>query len=528
MRKWTNQDFESLLILLFCLVLVSSLVLIFTFSPGIIYYDVYDYCEGLPLAEATIQAKSLIHPNYIYYYILPLGPNVLIAPFILLFGYTMFANQAGMIVYLCMYLGVLYKLAKALYEDKKSRLLFCIVLSLFVYTYIGDNLLHHLLAYGIGFVCFLGELACVIEIRRQQNVRKNTILLAILAFWSSANGISPAALSGFSILAGLLFTGIRNGKWNTKENLYVLKTMFPAMLIGFVLYIYLNNTAMTMNYTNLSRFILDKANTVVYRIFNYMPADYLKLFYYDPVKVPLFSLSGFLCMIRLCFALAVPVFPVWIFRKYSVKTTMDDDRSLIFWSCGMVILVCLAQYILMTSSVLRFLFNGVLGMFLICAVLFTDHQEKIPAGIPVLAALIVLMTVKMFVVTYPYGLTVKKQYEDLNDLLDQENLPFGYCFAQNPRPLEILSQHKNKIYPIYYDEGKERFKVSYDRTYTWDQKKPEGIDRFYIAFDPAKPEDQFYAKFGQDLLDSCREKITFNNLTLLIYDMEDWDRVMSE
>lgn len=527
MRKWTNQNFESLLILLFCLVLVSSLVLIFTFSPGIIYYDVYDYCEGLPLAEATIQAKSLIHPDYIYYYILPLGPNVLIAPFILLFGYTMLANQAGMIVYLCMYLAVMYKLAKALYEDRKSHLLFCIVLSLFVYTYIGDNLLHHLLAYGIGFVCFLGELACVIEIRRQQNVRKNTILLIILAFWSSANGISPAALSGLPILAAILLPGLLNGKLYTKEDLPVLKSMIPAMIIGLALYTYLNSTAMTMNeYVN--HFILDDAYAVTSRLFINTLADYLKLFYFNPDDVPLFSLSGFLCMIRLCFAMVVLVLPVWIFRKYSVRTTMDDDRALIFRSCGMVWLVCLAQYLLMTSSVFRFLFNGALGLFLMCAVLFADHREKVPAGIPLMAMLIVLMTVKMFVITYPYGLTVKKQYEDLNDLLDRENLPVGYCFAQNPRPVEILSQHRNKVYPLYYDENTEKYKVSYDRTYTWDQKKPEGIDRFYIAYDPNKPEDKYFAKFGLDLLDSCREKITFNNLTLLIYDIEDWDRVLSE
>ena len=527
MRKWINHNSESLLILLFFLVLFSSLILIFTFSPGIMYYDVYDYCEGLPLADATIRSRSLIHPDYIYYYTLPLGPNVLMAPFILLFGYTMRANQAGMIVYLCMYLGVMYKLSRALYEDRKSRILFCTVLSLFVYTYIGDNLLHHLLAYGIGFVCFLGELACVIEIRRQQNIRWNTILLVILSFWSSANGISPAALSGLSILAAFLLPGILNGKWHTKENLQILKIMIPSTIAGLGLYLYLNSTARTMNeYVN--HFILDDAYAVVFRLFINTLSDYLKLFYYDPADIPLFSLSGLLHMIRLCFAITVLVLPVWISRKYSVKTTMGEDRALIFMSCGMVWLVCLAQYLLMTSSIFRFLFNGVLGLFLICAVLFTDYREKIPAGIPVLAALIVLMTVKTIVVTYPNGLTVLKRYEDLNELLNRENLPVGYCFSQNPRPVEILSQHKNNVYPLYFDENTEKFKVSYDRTYTWNQHKPEGIDRFYIAFDATKPIDKYYSGLGQILLDSCREKIVFNNLTLLIYDIEDWESVLSE
>ena len=527
MNRRIKLDSESILILLFFLILISSLVLIFTFSPGIISYDVYDYLEGLPLAEATIRSRSLINPEYVYYYILPLGPNVLMTPFVLLFGYTILANQAGMIVFLGIYLAVVYKLSKALYEERKNRLLFCIVLSLFVYTYIGDNLLHHLLAYGIGFVCLLGELACVIEIRRQQNVRKNTILLVILAFWSSANGISPAALSGLPILAAIILPGILNGKWNTKENLYIFKTMIPATVIGLALYTYLNSTAITMN-EFVNHFILDNSYAVAYRLFINTFAEYLRLFYYDPEEIPLFSLSGILHMIRLFFALAVLALPVWFCRRNSAEIKADPDRSLIFLSCGMVMLVCMAQYLLMTSSVFRFLFNGVLGLFLMCAVLFTDHRDRIPAGMPLLAVLIVLMTIKTIVITYPNGLKVKKQYEDLNELLDRENLPVGYCFAQNPRPVEIFSRHKNQVYPIYYEENLGRYRVSYDRTYTWEQRKPEGIDRFYVVFDPTKELDRYFAEFGQDLLDLHTEEITFNHLTLYIYDMEDWDRVLSE
>ena len=167
-------------------------------------------------------------------------------------------------------------------------------------------------------------------------------------------------------------------------------------------------------------------------------------------------------------------------------------------------------------------------MFLVCAMLFTDYRKKISAGIPLLAVLIVMMTIKTIVITYPYGLTIKKQYEKLNEWLNQENLPCGYCFSQNQRPVEIFSQHKNSIYPIHYDEDTGYYKVASDRTYTWNQHKPEGIDRFYIVVDPTKDVDQMNLEHSQPFLDTCREKVKFYDLTFYIFNIEDWNNVLLE
>ena len=132
---------------MFFLVVISSVFCVFTYTRGINPYDTWDFSEGVFWAEATIKAKSIINPEYSYYYFLPFGSNLIMIPFVLLYGTTLLANQLGMLPYLAILIFVLYKLSSILYKDSIHRILFITVSMMFAYTYAGDNTLHHLLNY---------------------------------------------------------------------------------------------------------------------------------------------------------------------------------------------------------------------------------------------------------------------------------------------------------------------------------------------------------------------------------------------
>ena len=218
----------NLPLILFCLVILSGVLCIFTFSTGINLYDLHDYIEGVFWADATLRSGSVINPDYVYYYIVPFGSNLIMAPFVAIFGVSFIANQLGMLVYYLIYLAVLFRLSRILFEENQRRLIFCAVTSLFIFTYIGDNLLHHLLCYGIGFVCFLGELSCLIDLHRKKHSIRNLLLLAFFCLWSSSNGLVTAALSSFPVIFSLLLSGYKFKRIFSREKkkIYLILIQF--------------------------------------------------------------------------------------------------------------------------------------------------------------------------------------------------------------------------------------------------------------------------------------------------------------
>ena len=345
------------------MILISGFVCIFIFSTGILSYDLYDYIEGVFFSEATLKSSSLINPEYIYFYVIPFASNIIMAPFVKLFGTTMLANQMGMIVFYLIYIGTSFKLSSALFpEDKKSKLLFMSVLSMFIYTYVGDNLLHHILMYGIGFVCFIGELSCVIEIGRNNKVEKNTVLLIFLCLWSAANGFS-AALSNIPLIIAIVIVKLNRKSLNKKENKLLLITILMVTVIGLLLFLYMNSIAISLDKYKI-RLSLDTNEKLVENLVKDLPKDYLKLFYYIPENDPVFSARGMFMLIKLFSAFAVIALPLAIGRieKKKGNTAYNENECILYLSNIIIIVVCLLEYALVVTSVLRYLFNAALSM----------------------------------------------------------------------------------------------------------------------------------------------------------------------
>lgn len=177
---------------------------IFIFSYEMDSADVYDFLEDIVWAKATLDSKSLISNSFYYPYLIPFGPNILMSIFVSIFGPSLFANQCGMITYLIVYfLSILY-LSNSIFDDKLKRNYFISISTLFVFTYAGENLFHHILYYGIALVCLLGELGAVINIVKGKNITTNFIILGICCFFGSVNSSSVAVLSNLVVIIGIV------------------------------------------------------------------------------------------------------------------------------------------------------------------------------------------------------------------------------------------------------------------------------------------------------------------------------------
>ena len=523
-KKLVNKTMSLLPYLIFILIIVDAITVIFSFSAGINYYDVYDYIEDVTWAEASIKANAIVNKEYIYYYLLPFGPNLIMYPFVKFFGFTFLANQMGMIVYLAIYIMVIWRLSTCLYDKLPEKLIFCSLASFFIFTYIGDNLFHHILIYGIGFVCFVGELACIIQINNNNKKPFNYFLLIIFSLWSASNGIAGTALSSFPILLSLLFVGYKDYMNKKEINISPFVVIMLPSIIGLSVFNYFNSTVLTLHQDE-NRMILDSAASLVKRINNTLLFDYLQIFYYHPDQESLFSAGGIWELVKLGFSLLVLIIP--FFKKIKIEegihsNKQNKDSQIIYCACVIVMAVSLAQYLLVTSSVQRYLFNGILSLFMIDSLIIVNYYKSGKSHcIPLLLLLVLsLFTFKTLFYTYPAGLTVKEKYEKVESILKENNMNYGYVLDRRWKIVELISKGKNRNTPIFYDKAKHKYYVRNDRAYLSERLKPEAIDHFYIISDQESKD-----KWEIELLEKAIKKTRYEEYMIYVFDIEAWDEM---
>lgn len=530
MKKTVSLSKNNYLpLFLFLLTVISGLFIIFSFSIGLNGYDAYDYAEGVFWAEATLKSHSLVNPDYVYYYLVPLGSNVIMAPFVYLFGTSYIANQLGMIVFFVLYIALVYRLASLLYQKTHHRLLFCTITSLFIFTYAGDNLLHHLLSYGIGLLCFLGELCCLIEIRDSKKTLP-FVLLVVLAFWASANGIASVALSGVPVFLAMLVLSYQKGTLFKKNTIITFCLFVFATLAGLAFYKYCDSIATTLNMYN-DRFMLAEPDDLATHFTHDLIVDYLRVFLYNPKDTYLFSFTGLFGLAKLGFAfisIAAPV-ALWIKRRKSptIETNGNENVSLVLWSCLLLMLVCVGQYVIFFKNSHRYLINLLIALFMITAIFYIDFEEKNNdlLGKIILVLLVLLFGFKSVSGVSPHGKGSKANLDNINNILQENGLTYGYATYRHFKCLELISNGRIRNSVISYNEEAGRFYVDFDRIYREELQKPDGIDRFYILkfgeFEEEFPGDVFLEK-------TCTNRIESGEDTICIYPIEDWDKILTE
>jgi hypothetical protein len=530
MKKITNfiENNSLFPLALFLLIVISGFFIIFTYSAGINVYDPYDYAEGVFWAEATLKSRSLVNPNYVYYYLVPLGSNVIMAPFVRLFGVSYLANQLGMAVFFVLYIVLICRLACLLYQKPYLRFLFCTITSLYVFTYAGDNLLHHLLSYGIGLLCFLGEICCVIDIRNGKRVLP-FILLIIPVFWASANGIASVALSSAPVFLALLIDSYLRKSLQDKNTIKASCLFAVVTLAGLAFYRYCDSLAISQDMYKY-RFLLADSDSLVSHIIHDCFADYLRLFLYKPANALVFSAHGIYGLIKLSFAVASVVFPILLWKTNKKDSggeiCKDEKFSLTMLACVLLILVCSGQYILFDTTTNRYFINLVIALFIILAILFIEFGEKHSTvlGMVILVFYVSMFTFRSVSNISPFGKESKANLENICNALKENDLTYGYATYRHHKCIDLISNGSIRNTVIAYDEDTGRYYVEYDRIFEGEQYKPEGIDRFYIIkageFDEETPGDPF-------LEETCTDRIDTGNSTICIYPIEDWDKILT-
>lgn len=519
-KNKNTKEIVSFFVLI--IVIFSGVVSIFTYGLGINSFDANDFFDGEIWAIETLKSGKIVNPSFYYPYIIPFGANILLLPFVKMFGIGMLANQLGMLVFYIIYLFAITSLAKSLFDDFNYRCVFITISSLFVYMYAGENILHHILYYGLAYVCSVGALSCVINIINSKNKVMNYVGLIVWCLWSSSNGIATVALTNCALLGTVgIYILIKNKNLKSvfeKNNFILLLTITVTTIFGYVLYIFVTRNALDLGGVS-SRFSFVDLNSMIKNITTYLMNDYFRCFYAPLDEISLTSFNGLVVIAGFIFGL-ITLFSFIVLTIINIKK-YNDSYLLILLNSMFIMLVCMGEYIL-TSSNERYLFNIILFSFILCSInIVLAFKNKILSKLVIIGyvCLICAFSIKNIYLFFRNWNIYNNQLKVV-ETLEDNNLEYG--LAKNPFIYNIISKGQIKCLSINeVSMGKVINNTDFD---FYKNGCPKGTKEFFMLF----PKSRYNVLLvgHEDFLNNAKNTIVVKDeYYIIIFDIEYWNQI---
>lgn len=521
--KNTLSEKENLIAFFFLLIsLIGCLITINTYGIGIHNFDEYDYLEDIYFASASIDAKAILNPNFYYTYRIPFGANIIMIPFVLLFGPSLLANKLGMIVFFIIYLLSIFSLAKALFKDFKSICYFVAISNMFVYTYCGDQFWHHIVYYNLAFVCLCGQLVCSINLINNKNKKINYIGLALWTWWGAANGISIMALSNVAIIISIaIYLFVKNKdikKILHSDEIKVLFALIAFTIIGFISY----SLAMigTSDIGRLNhKFTLVDADTMISNILIQIFVSYLEIFYVFSDGISLFSAAGIGILVQILFGVLLIIGSIIITIKNQKK--YSDSQKIVIVSSLVIALICIAQYVITQDSNERYIINMVQSLFVVLGINFVIILDKTDTNKiwRLLVLCFMIMLSYRSIHSYSVNNIELENRKEVIEVLKDNNLYSGFC--KKPGVFYTVSNGDIKAAGISVTDhiNAVTARSNIDEKY---YNKPSA-EKFFILLDDEQLND--VSSKNSTLLNSALDKIVCNDYNIYVFDISLWDSI---
>ena len=473
------QKLTRIFMLLFAAIVIASLLAFHFSNPAISRLEKAEYpsahtwtvglinsdqVDGLLWADASLHARRLLSPSFAYPYAIPYGANIILAPFVRIFGLSVLSNQLGMFLFsllvLCLIFAFVFPLSRCC-EDAAigSAAVFLAFRSL-----AGANLLHHILHYQLGFVCGMGMLAAVFRILKRGSLTLfPAVLLFFFAAWSGANGSVTIVLAGVPVVVAISVLRLEGRDENIRHVFWQsLAVIVAGLLIGLVAYRWAMQGITDGGY-------IEKHGSYTFLSLNQcaenlavLPKTWFKLFLTHITEgVRINSLEGLETLFSLGMAILVGAIPfIWV-RRYG---KLGPQARVLLVYCAAVWLICLMQFVLLRGSIDRLLYNGFFANYLLLGVTVVKTYRANPRfirfGLPL--SLMLALWCIYFVCTA----TWKVDGELVNELAAR-GLTRGCATYWKASGNTVLSGGKTRIAPVLLGEGCKVLPWHYNSDDSW-------------------------------------------------------------
>ena len=181
-----------------CLLLLPGLALILYYLIGpAAGYMTSDCTDSIRWAQATYESGHLISKDFSYAAVQPFGGNLIFLPFIALFGYSMKAQVAGLVLFVLLFAAAVYYLARGLKLNRWESSAFVSLLMLLLSSSpkLREILWEHIFYYNLGILFFCLGFGLALRLTREDSLLKS------FTAYGPRDWIRLGALVLFSFLA---------------------------------------------------------------------------------------------------------------------------------------------------------------------------------------------------------------------------------------------------------------------------------------------------------------------------------------
>lgn len=168
-----------------------------------------DYADTLTWAKASVDAKALFSEDFTYACLLPFGGQLLMMPFVAIFGYSYTAHACGMILFFLLFSLALFAFFRALGAHRfwAGLSLFCVVGPLCSTEKLREVYFGHILYYSLGGLFLLVGLTLVLSLPKDDKSKLPWRLFVFCAWCvlCSTDGLTSLTLFVLPLCTALVF-----------------------------------------------------------------------------------------------------------------------------------------------------------------------------------------------------------------------------------------------------------------------------------------------------------------------------------
>lgn len=162
------------------------------------YYMTSDSTDSLRWAQASYESGKLISEDFHYAAILPFGGNLIFAPFVALFGYSVAAQLAGLVVYTLLLVSAMYYMAKGIGMNRiwAAALVSLTLLIMSSSPKLREIMWEHVFYYNLGILFFCLGVGLVSRLMRDESavMKEGKSGISTLRAWAAVTTVTAVVM----------------------------------------------------------------------------------------------------------------------------------------------------------------------------------------------------------------------------------------------------------------------------------------------------------------------------------------------
>ena len=519
-KEILNLAFESgiLLIGIFSFLLVLYYVIFV--AKG--YYH-SDCTDTIMWAEASLDAKALMNEDFAYACLLPFGGQLLMLPFVAVFGVGMKAQIIGMTLFYLIFVLALIFFARTLNFSFKwiAVLLSSMLLLVSASEKLREIFWGHIIYYSLGILFLLVGAALVFRIIQSDtgNVRR-MVSLFLWTVLCSMNGIQAITIYALPVLAAVAAERFFDFQtdWKDKRNInrYTVLLLLALGILAGLLSGNMVNGNLTAGYAEAYSSFSNSSQWIG-NLGELFPS-FMSLLGVDiSDNTLLYSREGIFHLLRIICALlllAVPVVMACMYRKFE-----NTAYHLMIFIHHFMTLLILLGWVFGKLNSANWRLSPIVATSVILCVMFVRWIFQ-NTGYKRLLTLIAVPLACVWIITSYEMMTMEKQTitnEHLNNLaeyLEENDLEYGYATFWYANIITMMSDSKAKVRCISLEEDGYRKRL-YQTNKNW-YEDIDGYDKYFVILTDREMEE-YYNQSRYDY-EKAKEIMKCGVYNILIYD----------